>query len=103
MVLQSSGAISLGDIGTEFNDTTPTSISEFYNPPAQVGGTIPVSGEISFSDFYSATNSWTTSFTTSRTTSNTTSKTTSRTTSFTTSFTTSYTTSFTTSNTTNWR
>ena len=95
MALQSNGAISLGDIGTEFNDTVPTSISEFYNPPTQVGGTIPANGEISFSDFYDSTNVWTTSFSTSFTTS--------YTTLFTTSRTTSKTTSRTTSQTTNWR
>ena len=64
MALPTDGTISLGNIGTEFNDATPTSISEFYNPPGGVGGTIPASGEISFSDFYGASNTWTTTFTT---------------------------------------
>lgn len=114
MVLPSSGALSLGDIGTEFNDTTPTSISEFYNPPAGVGGSIPSSGEISFSDFYGSTNSFTTVFSTSRVTSFTTFFTTSRSTEigidgtfaltyFTTSRVTSRTTFFNTSRTTTWR
>lgn len=64
MALQSSGNISLGDIAEEFNDTEPTSISEFYDAPAGVGGTIPASGTISFSDFHGASNSFTTSYTT---------------------------------------
>ncbi len=42
MALQTSGAISLGDIGTEFSDTAPHSLSEFYG--ADTG--IPSSGEI---------------------------------------------------------
>ena len=62
MVLQASGAISLGQIGTEFNNTNPISISEFYNPPVNVSASIPASGTISFSNFYSATNTWTTTF-----------------------------------------
>lgn len=114
MVLPSSGPISLGNIGTEFNDTTPTSISEFYNPPPGVGGSIPPSGEISFSDFYSSTNSFTTVFATSRLTSFTTFYTTSRSTEigidgttvityFTTSRGTSTTTVFNTSRSTTWR
>lgn len=50
MALQTSGAISLGDIGTEFSDTAPHSLSEFYG--ADTG--IPSSGEISIGDFYGA-------------------------------------------------
>jgi len=48
MVLQSTGAISLLDIATEFGGTTPHSVSEYY---AQDSG-IPGTGPISFSDFY---------------------------------------------------
>jgi hypothetical protein len=42
MTLQTSGAISLGDMGTEFSDTQPHSMSEFYS-----GGSI-VSSSYSF-------------------------------------------------------
>ena len=52
MALQSSGAISLLDIATEFQDSAPHSMSEFY--AADSG--IPASGAISFNDFYGATN-----------------------------------------------
>lgn len=48
MVLQSSGAISLNDIQTEFGGTNPISISEYYD--AATG--VPASGTISFSHFY---------------------------------------------------
>ena len=50
MALQTSGAISLQDIGTEFADAQPHAIDEFYG--ADSG--IPSSGEISFDDFYGA-------------------------------------------------
>ena len=48
MALQSSGAISLGDIEGEFGGTAPTSLSEYYSAAAGV----PASGEISLTDFY---------------------------------------------------
>jgi uncharacterized protein YkvS len=48
MVLQSSGAISLSNIQTEFGGTNPISISEYYAAAAGV----PSSGAIDFSDFY---------------------------------------------------
>lgn len=48
MALQSSGAISLGNIQTEFGGTNPISISEYYG--AATG--VPASGTISISDFY---------------------------------------------------
>lgn len=41
MALQTSGAISIGDIATEFGDTAPNSLSEFYN-----GGSLVPSQEI---------------------------------------------------------
>lgn len=47
MALQSSGAISLLQIATEFGGSTPHSISEYRGS----GGT-PATGQISFSDFY---------------------------------------------------
>ena len=50
MALQTSGAISLQDIGTEFADAQPHAIDEFYG--ADTG--IPSSGVISFDDFYGA-------------------------------------------------
>jgi len=48
MVLQSSGAISLDDIQTEFGGTNPIDTSEYYG----VASGIPSSGTISFSQFY---------------------------------------------------
>ena len=52
MALQSSGAISLNDIATEFGGSTPHSISEYYG----VATGVPSSGEISFDDFYGTSN-----------------------------------------------
>ena len=48
MALQSSGAISLQDIATEFGGSTPHSLSEYYG----VASGVPSSGTISLSDFY---------------------------------------------------
>jgi hypothetical protein len=48
MALQTTGAISLGDVEGEFGGSAPTSISEYYS--ADTG--VPASGEISLSDFY---------------------------------------------------
>ena len=48
MALQSSGAISLANIQTEFGGSNPISISEYYGAAAGV----PSSGTISLSDFY---------------------------------------------------
>lgn len=86
MAMQASGALSFSQVQAEFNDTGDVSLSDFYNPPAGVGGTIPASGTFSFSDFYGASNdfstsrstTYTTSFNTSRGTSRWTTKTTSR-------------------------
>ena len=50
MALQSSGAISLLDVQTEFGGTNPISISEYYG-----SGTVPASGTIALSDFYGQT------------------------------------------------
>jgi hypothetical protein len=52
MVLQSSGAISLNDIQTEFGGTNPIGINEYYGAASGV----PASGEISFDDFYGKSN-----------------------------------------------
>jgi len=48
MPLQSSGAISLNDIQTEFGGTNPISISEYYSAASG----IPASGTIALDDFY---------------------------------------------------
>ena len=50
MPLQSSGAISLADIASEFGGSTPHSMSEYYG--ASSG--IPASGTISMNNFYGA-------------------------------------------------
>ena len=50
MALQTSGAISLSDIQTEFGGSNPISLSEYYGAAAG----IPASGAISISDFYGA-------------------------------------------------
>jgi len=57
MVLQSSGAISLNDIQTEFGGTNPIGINEYYD----AADGVPASGEISFDDFYGKSNSMLTS------------------------------------------
>jgi hypothetical protein len=51
MALQSSGAISMAQIQTEFGGSNPISISEYYGV-----GTVPSSGTISMSDFYGQSN-----------------------------------------------
>ena len=48
MTLQSSGAISLANIASEFGGSTPHSLSEYYG----VAGGVPSSGTISMSQFY---------------------------------------------------
>lgn len=53
MALQTSGAISLNDIATEFGGSTPHSINEYYG----VASGVPSSGTISFDDFYGTSNS----------------------------------------------
>lgn len=52
MALQGSGAISLGDVQTEFGGSNPISISEYYG----VDTGVPGSGTISLSDFYGTSN-----------------------------------------------
>ena len=61
MALQSSGSISLSQIASEFGDSQPHSLSEFYaggSAGVTSGGApnVPSSGQISFDDFYSAAN-----------------------------------------------
>lgn len=50
MALQTTGAISLSDIQTEFGGSNPISLSEYYGAAAG----IPASGTISLSQFYGA-------------------------------------------------
>lgn len=52
MALQSSGAISLSEIQTEFGGSNPIAISEYYS--AATG--VPASGEITIADFYGTSN-----------------------------------------------
>ena len=55
MPLQSSGAISLADIQTEFGGSSPISISEYYRGGSYTtnnNGNVPTSGQISLSHFY---------------------------------------------------
>jgi hypothetical protein len=57
MALQASGAISIGDLATEFSDSPPNSMSEFYRGGSLVADNaanvnIPQSGAASFSDYY---------------------------------------------------
>lgn len=52
MALQSSGAISIGDIAGEFGGSTPHSLSEYYG----VASGVPSSGTISISNFYGKSN-----------------------------------------------
>jgi len=57
MALQSSGRINLKQIATEYTDTAPHNMSEFYNGGSAgvSSNLIPSSGAIYFSDFYGAT------------------------------------------------
>ena len=69
MALPSSGAISLSAIASEFGDSTPNSINEFYRggslvPNSSTNSNVPTSGQISFNQFYGAADSvWTTNLT----------------------------------------
>lgn len=61
MALQTSGAIALSNIQSEFGGSNPISLSEYYRSGAYVptGATgIPTSGAISLSDFYGASNQY---------------------------------------------
>jgi len=56
MALQSSGAISLANIQTEFGGSNPISMSEYYQAGTYVSehsSSVPVSGAIDMADFYS--------------------------------------------------
>lgn len=55
MTLQSSGAISLANVQTEFGGSNPIGINEYYG----VAAGVPASGTISLNDFYGkAANNW---------------------------------------------
>jgi len=57
MALQSSGAISIGNIATEFGGTQPHSLSEYYRNGSFVTSNntnVPTSGTIDLADFYGA-------------------------------------------------
>jgi hypothetical protein len=59
MPIKSSGQLSFTEIVAEFADTAPHSMSEFYRGGVKVptvNTNIPISGAISFSNFYSAVN-----------------------------------------------
>lgn len=59
MALQSSGSITLAQIASEFGDSQPHSLSEFYRNGGKVPANntnVPTSGTIDFADFYGATN-----------------------------------------------
>ena len=75
MPLQSSGSISLSQIASEFGDSQPHSLSEFYaggSAGVTSGGApnVPSSGEISFDDFYGAANQVTVTISSSATNQN---------------------------------
>lgn len=56
MALQSSGQIKISEIASEFGDSAPHSLSEFYGGggkvPAGANPNVPTSGEIEIGDFY---------------------------------------------------
>ena len=59
MALQGSGAISLSELATEFNDTQPNNMSEFYrggDRVPSVNTTVPTAGLINLTDFYNCVN-----------------------------------------------
>ncbi len=59
MALQSSGAISLANIQTEFGGSNPISLSEYYRSGGYVPSSatsVPTSGTISLGNFYGTTN-----------------------------------------------
>ena len=61
MALPSTGTLSISDIATEFNDTAPNSMSEFYRgggkvPDSAGNSSVPTSGQIGIGNFYNAAN-----------------------------------------------
>lgn len=57
MTLQSSGAISLGDLQTEYGGANPVSVNEYYRDGAYVPSTISADGTISNASYSGSTNS----------------------------------------------
>lgn len=60
MAIQSSGQIKLSEIASEFSDSAPYSMSEFYRGGGKVAdvalnNNVPTSGQIKFSNMYGAT------------------------------------------------
>lgn len=60
MALPSSGIIKMSDLATEFQDTVPYKLSDYYRggslvPNASVNSNVPTSGVVRLSNFYSAT------------------------------------------------
>ena len=71
MALQSSGAVKLSEIQTEFTGSNPISMSEYYRGAGYVTGnntTVPTSGAISVSNFYGTKREFAFTITTSYTT-----------------------------------
>lgn len=61
MALPSSGTLSISDIASEFGDTAPNSMSEFYRggglvPDSATNSSVPTSGAIAIGNFYGAAN-----------------------------------------------
>lgn len=61
MALPSSGTLRISDIATEFGDTAPNSMSEFYRgggkvPDSAGNSGVPASGQIGIGNFYNAAN-----------------------------------------------
>ena len=61
MAIPGSGPIKISEIATEFGDTTPNSMSEYYRggslvPDSPTNSGVPASGAIALEDFYGAQN-----------------------------------------------
>ena len=59
MTMPASGAINFGQLQTEFGGSNPIGLNEYYRsgtyvPPLTANASVPVSGAISISNFYSA-------------------------------------------------
>jgi len=66
MTLPTSGVITFNDLKTEWSDTNPVSLSEFYAGGTYVGANavnVPSSGRIDLSDLYGVSNMWTSGIT----------------------------------------
>lgn len=75
MAVKSTGPLSIQEVATEFEDTAPHSISEFYRggsivPDAASNSSIPTSGQINIGGFYGAQNRVTLNITISSNTNN---------------------------------